>query len=271
MAIQPIDDAVNPKASTRLRTLERGLAVLEVLAEAEGPLSLSTIAQQIGLPVGTTHRILATLVANGYVERDLRTKWYELGMKVFELRGAVTNGAIRIAAEVRPFLRSLSRRTKVRVHLALYRGGNVVYIDRVDPRDEAPYVPLGRQAPAHATSLGKAILAFSPADEVTAYLAERLGKRFTSTTIVDAQTLRDEFELIRSRGYSTDHGEFQEGVSCVGAPVFDYGGRAVAAVSVAGTPEEIVPREAELAQAVIATAATISSRYGFRARELSSV
>jgi DNA-binding IclR family transcriptional regulator len=168
-----------------------------VLAEAKAALSLSTIARQIGLPVGTTHRILTTLVTNGYVERDLRTKWYELGMKVLEPRGPMTNGAIRMAAEIRPHLRSLSRRTRVRVHLALYRGGNIVYIDRVDPRDESAYVPLGFQAPAHATSLGKAILAFAPADEVAAYIAARLGQRFTSSTIVDGKHLRTELTAIR--------------------------------------------------------------------------
>lgn len=247
-----------------LRTLERGLAVLEVLAEAESPISLSVIAQQIGLPVPTTHRILGTLVASGYVERDLRTKWYELGLKILELRGAMTIGAIRIAAELHPQVRSLARRTQVRAHLALYRGGNVVYIDRVDPRDEAPYVALGQQAPAHATSLGKAILAYLPTDEVNAYMGERLGRRYTPRTIIDADELRADLATVRERGFSRDHGEYQVGVSCIGAPIFDYSQRPVAAVSVAGRPEDIDPRETELARQVITIATAMSARYGFR-------
>lgn len=251
-------------AGSSLRTLERGLAVLEVLARAENPISLSTIAQQIGLPVPTTHRILGTLVASGYVERDLRTRWYELGLKVLELRGALTIGAIRMAAELRPQVRALARRGRVRAHLALYRGGNVVYIDRVDPRDEAPYVAIGYQAPAHATSLGKAILAHLSNDEVNAYLGERFGREYTPTTIVDPEVLRADLAKVRARGFSRDHGEYQLGVSCIGAPIFDYSQRPIAAISVAGVPDDIDPREAELAQYVVEAAAAISMRYGYR-------
>ncbi len=250
-----------------LRTLERGIAVLELLGSAEGALSLSAIASEIGLPVGTTYRILQTLVARGYAERDVRSKWYELGLKVLELRGAMTAGAIRLAADTRPYLKTLSRRSRERTHLAVYRGGNVIYIDRVEPHDDGPYIPLGLQVPAHVTSLGKAILAFMPEPEVNAYAETRLGRRFTPNTIMTDTDLRAELKIIRNRGYATDASEYQLHVACVGAPVFDHTGWPIAAISVAGSPAEVGPRESELAREVMATAEEISLRLGYHARD----
>ncbi|MEJ7748485.1 MAG: IclR family transcriptional regulator, partial [Candidatus Limnocylindrales bacterium] len=169
-----------------IRTLERAFAVLELLGSAETGMTLSAIAQKINLPIGTTHRMLKALTAHGYVEQDLRTKWYELGLKVMELRGSVIMQAVRMAAEVRPYLRTLSLQTGLRCHLAIYRGGNVIYIDRVDSGSEGTaYIPLGLQAPAYSTGLGKVLLAYAPPEEVEALLASNGRQKFTKNTITD--------------------------------------------------------------------------------------
>lgn len=251
-----------------IRTLERAFAVLELLGSAESGMTLSAVAQKIDLPIGTTHRMLKALTAHGYVEQDLRTKWYELGLKVMELRGSVIMQAVRMAAEVRPFLRALSLETGCRCHLAIYRGGNVIYIDRVDSgSDSAAYVPLGLQAPAYSTGLGKVLLAYAPTEEVEALLASNGRQKFTKNTITDPAELREELALTRQRGFAIDHGESSEFRSCIGAPIFDYRARAIAAISVSTTIAEVTHRTPELESIVVATARAISDHFGFREQE----
>ncbi len=211
--------------------------------------------------------LLQTLLRVGYVEQDPRTRRYQLGLRILELRGA-TVGAMRMAAEARPLLRDLMQRAGLRAHLAVYRGGSVVNIDRVDnPTSLTEYVPLGRRAAAHATGLGKAILAHSPDEEVAALLARQALTGFTSTTITDAGALRRELAAIRQRGFALDRGESHENTRCVAAPIFDYTGRVVAAASVAGTPEEIEPCLSELVPVVMGIAQDISRHFGYRPAE----
>ena len=250
-----------------LRTLERGLAVLELLGTADSGYRVSEVAQRLQLPMGTTHRLLQALLHVGYVEQDPRTRRYQLGLKILELRGA-TVGAMRMAAEARPLLRDLMQRTGLRAHLAVYRGGSVVYIDRVDnPTSLTQYVPLGKRAAAHATGLGKAILAHSTEEEVAALLARQALTGHTSTTITDARVLRRELATIRLRGFAFDRGESHEHTRCVAAPIFDYTGRVVAAASVAGSPDEVEPRLSALVPIVTGIAQDISRRFGYRPAE----
>jgi len=256
-----------PREGAGLRTLKRGLAVLELLGTADGGYPVSEVAQRLGLPMGTTHRLLQTLLGVGYVEQDPRTRRYQLGLKILELRGA-TVGAMRMAAEARPLLRDLMQRTGLLAHLAVYRGGNVVYIDRVDnPTSLTQYVPLGKRAAAHATGLGKAILAHSSEEELSAFLARHEMTGFTSTTITDAGVLRRELAAIRQRGFAVDRGESHEQTRCVAAPIFDYTGRVVAAASVAGTPDDVEPRLPDLVPVVMGIARDISRRFGYRPTE----
>lgn len=250
--------------SSGLRTLKRGLAVLELLGTAEGGYSVSEAAQRLELPMGTTHRLLQTLMQVGYVEQDPRTRRYELGLKILELRGA-TVATMRIAADARPLLRDLMMRTGLRAHLAVYRGGGVIYIDRVDnPSTLDQFIPIGRKAPAHATGLGKALLAHVPDDEVAAFLARQSLPGFTSSTITDTGKLLSELASIRQQGFALDRGESAENTCCVAVPVVDYTGRAIAAVSVAGTRDEVAPRLAELPRIVIEIARDLSLRFGYR-------
>jgi IclR family acetate operon transcriptional repressor len=250
-----------------LRTLERGLAVLELLGSEERGFPLSDVAKRLGLSVAVCHRILATLVKAGYVEQDPRTRWYQLGLKVLELRGA-TAGPMRIAAAARPYLRDLMLRAGLRAHLAVYRGGDVVYVDRVDTADTvARFVPPGRRTPAYATGLGKAILAFLPAADVAAYLARAPFPAFTPATTTEAEALRRILAEVRARGYALDRGEHEADIHCVAAPVLDYTGAPIAALSVAGRAAQVAGDVPRLAALVTASAAEVSRRFGHHAAD----
>jgi IclR family acetate operon transcriptional repressor len=245
-----------------LRTLDRGLAVLELLGGADRGFALSEVAQRLDLSVGVCHRMLSTLVRAGYVEQDPRTRWYQLGLKVLELRGAAA-GPLRISVQARPYLRDLMLRAGLRVHLAVYRGGDIIYIDRVDTSATAEhYVPIGKRSPAYATSLGKAILAFLPSDDIEAYLARAPFPGFTRNTITSAEGLREELARIRERGYSLDVGEQDLDAHCVGAPIFDYTGNPIASLSVAGHAASIADDIPRLSLAVTIAATDVSRRFG---------
>jgi IclR family KDG regulon transcriptional repressor len=259
------EQASDARDVATLRTLERGLKMLEVLAAAPGGLGFGEVIERIGLSTGTVNRLLQTLVRRGYVEQDKRAKTYRLGLRVLELQ-ASSLASNRMAAEARPQLRSLLLRTGRRVNLAVFRGGDhLVYIDRVDNEESlGRYAPVGRGGPLHATSLGKAIIAYSPSDVVEAYLATSKRDRLTPNTIVDAGDLRTEYEGIRARGYAMAMEESAPGTYCIGAPIFDYTGEVVAAVSIAGSKDEIVPDFEAKARVVMEAATQISESFGAR-------
>lgn len=249
-----------------LRTLDRGLAVLELLGGADRGFALSEVAQRLSLSVGVCHRLLSTLVKAGYVEQDPRTRWYQLGLKVLELRGAAA-GPLRISVQARPYLRDLMLRAGLRVHLAVYRGGDIIYIDRVDTSDTAErYVPIGKRSPAYATSLGKAILAFLPPDDIEAYLSRAPFPSLTANTITSAADLRDELARTRERGYALDVGEQEPDAHCVGAAIFDYTGNPIASLSVAGTTADVAGDIPRLSLAVTIAATDVSRRFGHHSR-----
>jgi len=245
-----------------LRTLDRGLAVLELLGGADRGFAISEVATRLNLSVGVCHRLLSTLVKAGYVEQDPRTRWYQLGLKVLELRGAAA-GPLHISMQARPYLRDLMLRAGLRALLAVYRGGDIIYIDRVDTSDTVEhYVPIGKRSPAYATSLGKAILAFLPAADVDAYLARAPFPRLTPNTITTAEALRKELARTRERGYALDVGEQDLENNCVGAPVFDYTGNPIASLSVAGPAAVVAADISRLSLAVTIAATEASRRFG---------
>lgn len=261
------DDTVPPRTSDSgppLRTLERGLSVLEALSTSQLGLSFTEIVDRTELSAGTIQRILRTLVARGYIEQDRRARTYRLGLRILELQGAihVTN---LIATQARPELHDLMRRTGRRVHLAVYRGGDrIVYIDRVDNQASIErYVPIGTGAPVYATSLGKAILAFSPPSTITEYLAHSQRTQLTPHTIVGEEELREELRRVRERGYAVEIEESVVGSCCIGAPVFDYTAKVMGAISIAGSSDEIIANLEESATIVVDHAAKISRKFGY--------
>ena len=242
----------------RLRTLEHGLAVLDYLSAAGGGCQLSAIARSLSLSAGATHRILRTLVACEYVEQDPRTRRYELGLKVLELSGSNVR-AMHLASDARPLLQALMRQSGLSTRLAVYRSRVIVYVDRIDSEDMASkFMTVGSTAPAYATGLGKALLAYQSDQEIDRVLREPL-LPITQTTITDPEVLLAELASVRELGYALDRGESQELVHCVAAPVVDGSRKARAAVSVAGRPHVVDAQIRQLAELVMATARAIST------------
>jgi DNA-binding IclR family transcriptional regulator len=233
---------VSDAAANGLRTIQsvdRAAALLKAVANSRRPQTVVELAAACGLNRSTAWRLLATLDKQGLVERDPVTQRYSVGYAIVQIAAAGDHDAL--VRRAHPVLEQLALATGETTNLALAKRFNLVYVDQV----EAPQIMsanwLGRVAPLHATSSGKAFLAWLPKDERAALLPAR-PKRFTDTTITDRRQLEQELATVRSEGYSVCVGELEETLYGVSAAVLNDGERPVAIVSIWG-PEHRVPRE----------------------------
>lgn len=253
--------------SGSVQSVERALAILELLGNADVHLGISEIAQSSKLPPSTAHRMLATLMELGYVEQNPETSKYTLGVRILQLRGAVI-GHLTLGVHAMPVMKSLMNRVNETVHLAILNQGEVVYIERVEGlKTQGMYTRIGKRAPAHCTALGKVMLAFTPQHGWYEQVVHRNGlRRYSPTTITTEEALLAELKHIRQNGFAVDNGETGECVRCVAGPIYDYTGSVVAALSISGPQAQVTPgRVPELSVAVLGACQSISEKLGFTA------
>lgn len=233
---------INGTARPTLRTIQsvdRAAQLLRAVANSRQPLTLPELASRTGLNRSTAWRLLATLDAHGLVEHDPVSQRYTVGYAIIQIAAAGDHDAlVRLA---RPALDRLANSTGETASLAVAKRFDLVYVDQVEaPQVMAPNW-LGRPAPLHATSSGKAFLAWLTDDERTALLASSRLKRFTPTTITRRADLETELAEVRERGYSVCAGELEENLWGVSSAVLDARARPIAIISVWG-PEHRVGR-----------------------------
>ena len=244
------------------KTVAKGLALIEILAENDKPLSLSDLARELGAPKSNVYFLLKTIAAEGYVEQEPDTRRYFLTLKLWEL-GTRVLGRLDLRRIASPYLASLAEKTSETVNLAILDHGDVVYIDKIDsPMPVRAYTPVGRRAPAYCTATGKALLAFQT-DELIAKVAAGI-LRHTDATVRSRADLKRELASVRERGYSMNRGEWRDSVRGVAVPVMDASGKVVAAVGVFGPAERLPsPKLNKLAPIVMKTGAAISKAVGY--------
>jgi len=218
---------------------------------------------ELGLPRGSLHRFLATLMHSGYIEKDAATNRYRVSLKAFTTGIAYITQS-ELLTRSYPFLQELSHRTGLSSHLAVWDGDTVLYLQNVtDPRVEL-YPELGARRPLHATALGKCCMAFANEERWIKLFDTQL-ERFTPNTIMDVNHMRKELESVRNLGYAVDDEERIVGFRCVAAPVRSRDGEVIAAISITGNLEIVsAKRMPELAEAVRDTALRISVQMGYR-------
>lgn len=223
------------------------MLLFDALYRAEQALPLAELARQAGLPKTSTHRLAEELCRHALLERT--ELGYRLGMRLFELgAGVPPQRALREAAL--PLMADLREATRCTVHLAVLDGVDVVYVQILNsPGGRRLPSKLGGRLPAHATGVGKAILAYAAPEVVTARIDAGL-PRLTPRTISTPGALTRELEQIRSSGVAYDREESTIGIHCVAAPVFDAQDRVVAALSVTGRSTREIVRIAPAARTV---------------------
>ena len=252
------------RKGTVLQSVDHALAVLETFDAATPELGVTALSVRLKLAKSTVYRLLSTLAARGYVYQNPATGKYRLGLKAFEV-GSLAVSQLTVREAALPYLEKLRDLTKETVHLGVRDGDAVIYLEKIEtPLSIRMYSHIGRRAPLHCTALGKALLAFAPAAEAARLLRRGL-RRHTPNTLTDTEVLGKELAHIREHGYALDDEEFEEGLKCVAAPLWDYTGTVVASAGIAGPHIRITSdRLPELIKVMRDTAAEISARLGYR-------
>ena len=225
----------SPRAVGPVQSVDRALALLEVLASAGMPLGVGEVADLTDLPQGTVHRLLQTLAQRGYVRRDGGRK-YSLGTAAIRLADAAQRA---LARSSRPLLAELVSLSGETANLAVLEGDDVVYVAQVpSPHTLRMFAEVGRHVPPHSTAVGKVMLAAMPREQALALLRRTGLTPRTEHTITDLATFAAELDRVAEQGWAADEEEQEYGVRCVAVPVGP--GPVVAALSLSGPADRFM-------------------------------
>ena len=252
--------------------LARGLAMLSAFTAEQSQLSLADLARAVGLTRSSAFRVAYTLAELGYLVRDEATKSYRLGPRVLGL-GFAFLSSIEIVEVAQPHLMALRDRTQCSAHLAILDGTEIVYVARhAVQKALTSHVQVGSRLPAHATSMGRAILSQLSADDVRARVKGQPLETFSEVTASTLDDLIAQLARDRAQGVVLSRSNFERGIASVAAPVFDADGAVAAAINIT-TPESTLSGddlETWIRDAVVETAATISEWLGHRGERRSA-
>ena len=253
-----------PVERYRIHVIDRAAQILDCFGFDHQELSVSEIGAKTGLHRSTAHRILMALEYNDLIKQNPSTGKYHLGIKLFKL-GHQAVSQLNLRETCRPFLSRLMNDTKETIHLAVLDDDQVLYLDKVEgPHALRMPSRVGRYIPTYCTSLGKAMLSCLDDQEVKSILRRQTLKPHTENTVKNINQLLADLRSVRKRGYAVDNEEIEIGLRCVGAPLRDYTGGMVGAISVAAPSARLSEKNTPvIGRMVIAIAAEISEQLGF--------
>jgi IclR family transcriptional regulator, acetate operon repressor len=249
--------------SGQVQSLTRALAILNAVAEADDGISLTEVAQQVGLPPSTTHRLLTTLQQDHFVRFDNERALWSVGVQSFIVGNAFLRTR-RLVQTARPHLRALMEESGETVNLAVEDDGHAIFLHQVECRQMMrAQTTLGSRVPLHCSGVGKALL-MAMAESRLAKILHRHGlPRLTARTIVRPTELRADLATSGHRSYALDDEEHAVGLRCVAAVILDELGEPAAAISISGPAARITDdRIPLLGDMVRRTAAAITAEYG---------
>jgi IclR family transcriptional regulator, KDG regulon repressor len=252
----PNDNTAND--NTAESVVHRALSIVTSFSYAEPVLGISEISRRLDLPKSTVHRLLATLVTEGFVERTHDGR-YRLSLKLYEIGQQVVSSH-RVRRHAHLPLEKLRNESGEASHLAVLAGADVVYLDRYEtPQLMRLFTRSGRRSAAHTTSSGKCLLAFGTQADVDVVIAAGLPKMGPRTITSKSQLTRALVD-IRKAGHAISVDETAMGVVSVGAPIFDEVGSCVAAVSIAGPSSRMSSDAVDRGVRLVVKAAAVISR-----------
>ena len=249
-----------------VRAASRALCILTAFCEGSAEYTLAELSARLDLNKSTLIRLLSVLQEQEFVEQNIGTGGYRLGIKAFEIGSAYYLHQLAVDQVARPYMAALVERWDCSANLAVLDRGQIVYVGIQEPRGLLRVRwSLGARLGVHYTALGKALVCELPADQIRAIIAEHDLVAVTPRTITDYGRFADELARVRERGYAVDDEETLPGVRCVAAPIRDRTGRATAALSASGSTLQVTPELIPtLAADVMRSTAEISRRLGYR-------
>jgi IclR family acetate operon transcriptional repressor len=245
-----------------IQSVDRALFLLETIAEAGGEATLTDLATRTGLNISTCHHLLATLIQRGFAAKVPGRRLYALGARILYLGHACLQ--VDLPRRAQPYLEAVNEATGETVHLAGLQGDTVVTLARRETRHAVRVESgqVGKLEAPHATSLGKAIMAWLPEAEMQRMVAHGM-KRYTPTTITAIPELIDALCQVRRNGYAVDQEEFLPGVICIGAAIRDQAGTVIGAISVSTPMMRASEAHIDLMRdEIVAAADALSAQFG---------
>jgi IclR family transcriptional regulator, acetate operon repressor len=255
--------------SGQVQSLTRALTLLEAIARSHGGLPLTELAQTVGLPPSTAHRLLTTLERERFVYFDAVASIWQIGVEAF----VVGNAFVRtrdVHMMAKPHMHRLMEDSSETVNLYVADEGEAVCIGQVECRQVMRAIARpGGRVKMHCSGAGKAILAWLAERDVGKVLERHGLPRATERTLATPKSLRADLEQVRHRGYAVDDEEHAVGLRCVAAPILNEHGAPLAGLSVSGPTARIPDHRLSLLGAMVAAAAqaTTAEVGGFLAVE----
>jgi DNA-binding IclR family transcriptional regulator len=256
-----------PKALSdryRIHVIDRAAQILDCFGFDHQEMTVSEIGAKTHLHRSTAHRILMALEYNDLIQQNPENGKYRLGIKLFRL-GHQAVSHLNLREICRPFLTRIMNETQETVHLAVLDEDQVLYLDKVEgPHALRMPSRVGRRIPTYCTSLGKAMLSCLDDHEVKNIFRNQLLRPYTANTVKTLGQLLTDLRMIRKRGYSVDNEEIEIGLRCVGAPIKNYTGAMVGAISVAAPSARLSSQKIHtIGKLVMAAAEEISTKLGY--------
>lgn len=244
--------------SESVRAVERALDVLTCFNKDTPELSMTQIAEQVGIHKSTVHRLLATLENKRFVQRDPSTGVYRLGIRLLQM-AYLTLEQSDLRQIAQPFMRKLCDQYGENIDLTVLDGADVVFINIVEGQRRVKLAAaVGQRLPAFATASGKAILGFLPGKTIRRILDKGM-PQLTPYTLRTKEAVFENLNSVKELGFSISEQELEEQISAVAAPIFDQDGYPIGSIAVAGPTYRLTrERLLEIGPDVAATAKQIS-------------
>jgi DNA-binding IclR family transcriptional regulator len=246
--------------------LDRGLRILDLLADRREPMRVSEIASLLDIPRSAAYELIHTLLQHQAVQQHENGD-IGLGPKLLML-GTVYGQSLDFSRVAQEIARDVMMECDETVQVGVLEGRHVLYVAKADSRRLVRLVStVGARLPAHCTALGKVLLALLPREELQARLQGITLERMTEQSLGDMKALLEQLDTVREQGYASEQSESNEDVGCVAAPVWDEAGRNVAAISISVPLSRLDGARREmLRDAVMRGAERFSTRLGHGVR-----
>lgn len=256
-----------PRNNGGVQSVVRALRLIDALGASGSEIGIADLSKRVALHVSTVHRLLTTLVQEGYCRQNPETGRYALGGKLFQL-GEACLGQMDLRGLARPLLERLCRQTGETANLVVLDGTEALYLDKVEsPQTLRVFSRIGHRAPLYCTAVGKVLLACRSAAERDALLGAGPLRPLTRHTLTSPAGLRRELAQVREQGFALDREECEEGAYCLAVPVRDAQGRVEAALSVSGPTVRLGDqRVPDLIPLMRRAAEELSAQLGFGGR-----
>ena len=246
-----------------IQSVVRSLQILSLFSNRRPVLGVSEISRSMGLPKGTVHGLVKTLINQGFLKQNTSKK-YTLGLKIYEL-GMILAETLEINQKAAVPVQQLAQRSQLICRVAIWDGESAVVTLTAHPRRHAALPHhIGPRAYAYCTGFGKAALAFIEESQIKAYLERIKLVPITTGTITSKKSLGVDLAETRKRGYSIDREESMPGIGCLGAPIFERNGSLVGSISLSGPVHRILgERKKEFVAELLNAATEISRGLGY--------